>query len=84
MDQIKKENNFIWLTAAMVGLLITGAFSRDFPDSLTIVMLELLGVGLLFMSLFFGAAGFGTLCDILDIDFEITARDASLTRLRLL
>lgn len=28
---------------------------------------------LLFMSLFFGAAGFGTLCAILDVDFEITA-----------
>jgi len=28
---------------------------------------------LLFTSLFFGAAGFGTLCEILDIDFEITA-----------
>ena len=28
---------------------------------------------LLFTSLFFGAAGFGTLCDILDIDFEVTA-----------
>lgn len=28
---------------------------------------------LLFISLFFGAAGFGTLCDILDVDFEIVA-----------
>lgn len=28
---------------------------------------------LLFTSLFFGAAGFGTLCDILDIDYEIMA-----------
>ena len=28
---------------------------------------------LLFTSLFFSAAGFGTLCEILDIDFEITA-----------
>ncbi len=28
---------------------------------------------LLFTSLFFGAAGFGTLCDILEIDFEIVA-----------
>lgn len=28
---------------------------------------------LLFTSLFFGAAGFGTLCQILDMDFEITA-----------
>jgi hypothetical protein len=28
---------------------------------------------LLFTSLFFGSAGFGTLCDILDIDFEIVA-----------
>ncbi len=30
-------------------------------------------MALLFMSLFFGAAGFGTLCDILHIDFEIVA-----------
>lgn len=28
---------------------------------------------LLFTSIFFGAAGFGTLCDILDIDFEFVA-----------
>lgn len=28
---------------------------------------------LLFISLFFGAAGFGTLCDILDMDFEMIA-----------
>ncbi|HET6565837.1 MAG TPA: DUF2157 domain-containing protein [Xanthomonadales bacterium] len=28
---------------------------------------------LLFTSLFFGAAGFGTLCDILEIDFEVVA-----------
>ncbi len=28
---------------------------------------------LLFLSLFFGAAGFGTLCDILEIDFELTS-----------
>ena len=28
---------------------------------------------LLFTSIFFGAAGFGTLCDILDVDFEIIA-----------
>lgn len=28
---------------------------------------------LLFTSLFFGAAGFGTLCEILDVDFEIVA-----------
>ena len=51
MPQIKKENNFIWLTAAMAGLLITGAFSRHFPDSLTVVLLEVSSIVLLLLSL---------------------------------
>lgn len=51
MPQIKPENNFIWLTAAMVGIMVTGAFSRHFPDSLTVVMLEVTGIALLLLSL---------------------------------
>ncbi len=51
MPQIKKENNFIWLTAAMVGLLVTGAFSRHFPDSLTVLLLEVSSIVLLLLSL---------------------------------
>ena len=51
MPQIKPENNFIWLTTAMVGIMVTGAFSHHFPDSFTVVMLEAIGIALLLLSL---------------------------------
>ena len=51
MAHIKPENNFIWLTAAMVGLLVVGAFSRHFPDSITVALLEMISIALLLVSL---------------------------------
>lgn len=51
MPRLHEKNNFFWLTASMVGLLIAGAFSRDAPDSLTIEFIELTGIGLLLVSL---------------------------------
>ena len=51
MKTIKPENNFIWLTMAMIGLMVFSAFSRHFPDSLTIVLLEAAGIVLMLISL---------------------------------
>lgn len=51
MPQIKPENNFIWLTAAMVGLMVTGAFSHHFPNSFAVLILEAIGIALLLLSL---------------------------------
>ncbi len=46
-----KRNHFIWLTVALIGLLITGAFARHFPDNQTVMLLEYSGLALLLMSL---------------------------------
>lgn len=51
MSRLNESNNFFWLTAAMVGLLVTGAFSRDVPDNITIEIIEFTGIGLLMVSL---------------------------------
>lgn len=52
MPRLLEKNNFIWLTAALVGLLIVGAYSRDAPESLTIVFIEFSSIALLMLSLF--------------------------------
>lgn len=46
-----KKNHFIWLTAAMIGLMITGAFSRDIRENLTLELIEYMSLGLLMLSL---------------------------------
>lgn len=51
MPRLHDKNNFIWLTFALIGLLIVGAWSRDAPDSLTVVITEFTVVGLLMFSL---------------------------------
>jgi hypothetical protein len=43
--------NFIWLTVALIGLMITGAFSREVSSRVTLQILETSGVVLLLMSL---------------------------------
>jgi len=47
-----KENNFIWLTVALIGLLLAGAFSRDISDNLTLQIIEYTSIVLLMVSLF--------------------------------
>ena len=51
MAGLIKKNHFIWLTLALIGLMITGAFSRDIPDNLTLELIEYTSVVLLLLSL---------------------------------
>jgi voltage-gated potassium channel len=51
MSLVHEKNHFIWLTISMVGLLITGAASRELPDNLTLGLIELTSVALLLLSL---------------------------------
>jgi voltage-gated potassium channel Kch len=44
MRKIKEENHFIYLTLALVGMLITGALSELFPQQWLIVIMELSSV----------------------------------------
>lgn len=51
MPRLHDKNNFIWLTFALIGLLVVGAWSRDAPDNLTVTIIEFIVVGLLMLSL---------------------------------
>ena len=51
MPRLTEKNNFIWLTLAMIGLMVVSAFSRDLPESVTIIAIEFGIVGLLLVSL---------------------------------
>lgn len=51
MARLHDKNNFIWLTSALIGLLVVGAWSRDAPDSLTVMLVEFTVSGLLMLSL---------------------------------
>ena len=46
-----KKNHFIWLTVALVGLMLTGAFSREISQNLTLELIEYISVALLLLSL---------------------------------
>lgn len=46
-----KKNHFIWLTVALVGLMLTGAFSREISENLTLERIEYISVALLLLSL---------------------------------
>ena len=51
MSGLIKKNQFIWLTIALIGLMLTGAFSRGLPDNLTLNLIEYTSVILLLLSL---------------------------------
>ncbi len=51
MPRIHKKNNFTWLTIALIGLLLTGALSRDVPANLTLQVIEYSSIALLLLSL---------------------------------
>ncbi len=51
MPKIHEKNNFTWLTIALIGLLLTGALSRDMPANLTLQVIEYSSIALLLLSL---------------------------------
>jgi voltage-gated potassium channel len=51
MTGLIKKNHFVWLTTALIGLMITGAFSRDIPDNRTLELIEYTSIVLLLLSL---------------------------------
>jgi len=51
MKQVNKENHFIWLTAALVAMLIAGALTAEFPESYAFSILEFSSIVLLLLAL---------------------------------
>jgi hypothetical protein len=51
MPKAFQQYHFIWLTLALVGLMLTGAFSQEFPNLLTLQLIEYTSVVLLMLSL---------------------------------
>ncbi len=51
MQEAKNKNHFIWLTVALIGMLITGAVTTEFPESFSFQILEYSSISLLFLSL---------------------------------
>jgi len=51
MSKVNKQNRFFWLTAALVGMLLAGAFTTEFPESFAFSILEFSSIGLLLLSL---------------------------------
>ena len=51
MPGLIKKNHFIWLTLALIGLMLAGAFSRDLAENLTLNLIEYSSTALLMISL---------------------------------
>jgi voltage-gated potassium channel len=51
MPRIHEKNNFTWLTIALIGLLLTGALSREVSVNLTLLVIEYSSIALLLLSL---------------------------------
>ena len=51
MPGLIKKNHFIWLTIALIGLMLASAFSRGLPENLTLQLIEYTSVILLMLSL---------------------------------
>ena len=51
MTEKTGNRNFIWLTLALVGMLLAGAFTRELPDRLTLQILEYSSIVLMLVSL---------------------------------
>jgi len=51
MKNLIRKNHFFWLTAALVGMLLTGAFTSEFPESVSFWILEYSSIILLLLSL---------------------------------
>ena len=51
MTKAHRKNNFIWLTAALVGMLLAGGLTSEFPEKLAFTILEYSSVVLLLVAL---------------------------------
>ena len=51
MRKIMERNHFFWLTFSLVGLMITGAYSRDVSENWTLELIEYSSIALLLVSL---------------------------------
>jgi len=51
MTEKTGNRNFIWLTLALVGMLLAGALTRELPDRLTLQILEYSSIFLMLVSL---------------------------------
>ena len=51
MPQLLEKNNFVWLTIAMIGVLVTGAFSRELPDAQGTLVIQAAWTALLLLAL---------------------------------
>jgi len=51
MSRLIKKNHFIWLTMALIGLMLSSAFARSLPENLTLNLIEYSSVILLMLSL---------------------------------
>ena len=51
MKKIIRKNHFYWLTAALIGMLLTGAFTTEFPENVSFSILEYSSIALLLLSL---------------------------------
>ena len=46
-----EKNHFIWLTIALIGLMVSGSFSAETPANLTLQLLDYTSAVLLVLSL---------------------------------
>lgn len=51
MKRVNQQNHFFWLTAALMGMLLTGAFTTQFPEKFAFMILEYSSLALLLLSL---------------------------------
>ena len=51
MPLVTEKNHFIWLTIAIIGLMLTGAATGELPDNWTLELMEYISVALLMLSL---------------------------------
>ncbi len=51
MIKVNRHNHFIWLTVALVGMLIAGALTSEFPERFTFSILQYSNIALLLLAL---------------------------------
>lgn len=51
MKKVTPQNHFFWLTAALIGMLLSGAVTTEFPESMAFSILEYSSIALLLLSL---------------------------------